>query len=70
MIKKEDIKTMGKVELRRLLFGIARKDVREATNIIIAKCRNIPEEEAKKKKLVLAHEALKVADYFGFEVME
>lgn len=69
MIKKEDIKTMGKVELRRLLYGIARQDVREATNKIIVKSRNITKEEAKKKKLVLAHEVLKVADFFGFEVV-
>lgn len=70
MIKKEQIKTMGKIELRRLLYGISRYDVREVTNTTIAKCRNISVEEAKKKKLVLAHEVLKVADYFGFEVIE
>ncbi|AXG68224.1 hypothetical protein KORDIASMS9_00416 [Kordia sp. SMS9] len=70
MIKKEQFKTMGKIELRRLLYGISRRDVREITNETIAKCRNISVEEAKKKKLVLAHEAMKVADYFGFEVVD
>jgi hypothetical protein len=70
MIKKEQIKTMGKIELRRLLYGISREDVREVTNRTIAECRRISEEEAKKKKLVLAHEVLKIAEYFGFEIIE
>jgi hypothetical protein len=30
---------------------IAKQDVREATNKIIVSCRNISEEEAKKKKI-------------------
>jgi len=69
MIKKEDIKTMGKIELRRLLFGISRKDVRTVTNMVIADCRKISEEEAKKRKLILRHEVLQVLDFFGFEVI-
>jgi hypothetical protein len=68
MIKKEDIKTMGKVELRRLLFGISRKEARIVMNMVIADCRKISENEAKKRKLVLAHEVLKVLDFFGFEI--
>lgn len=68
MIKQEDIQTMGKVELRRMLFGISRKEARIVMNMVISDCRKISEEEAKKRKLVLTHEVLKVLDFFGFEV--
>ncbi|QHI35741.1 hypothetical protein IMCC3317_10890 [Kordia antarctica] len=68
MIKQEDIQTMGKVELRRMLFGISRKEARIVMNTVIADCRKISEVEAKKRKLILRHEVLKVLDFFGFEV--
>lgn len=68
MIKKEQIKTMGKAELQQLLYGIGRDEIRRVMNEVIAERRRIPIEEAKKKKLVLAHEVMKVVDYFGFEV--
>ena len=53
MIKKEDIKTMGKAQLMQLLFGIPREEVRVVVNLVIADCRKISETEAKKRKLIL-----------------
>ena len=68
MIKKEDIKTMGKAQLMVLLYGLPREEVRSVVNLVIADCRKIPEKDAKKIKMVLRHEVLQVLDFFGFEV--
>ena len=68
MIQREHIKTMGKAQLMELIHGVGRKAARDIINTIISENRKIPIIEAKKKKMVLAHEVLKVLDYFGFEV--
>ncbi|MBC8753575.1 hypothetical protein H2O64_02755 [Kordia sp. YSTF-M3] len=68
MIKRDEIKTMGKSQLMELIHGVGREHARNAINTIIAENRKISETEAKKKKMVLRHEVLKVLDYFGFEV--
>jgi hypothetical protein len=37
--------------------------------MVIADCRKISEEEAKKRKLVLAHEVLKVLGFLGLKLI-
>ena len=68
MIQREHIKTMGKAQLMELIHGVGRESARDIINTIISENRKISLTEAKKKKMVLAHEVKKVLDYFGFEV--
>ncbi|AXG70034.1 hypothetical protein KORDIASMS9_02263 [Kordia sp. SMS9] len=70
MISRTQIKTMGKAQLMELIHGVGRQAAREIINVIIAENRKVPLLEAKKKKMVLAHEVKKVLDYFGFEITD
>lgn len=68
MIQRANIQTMGKYELMELIHGVGREQARNTINRIIAENRKISETEAKKKKMVLRPESIKVLDYFGFEI--
>lgn len=68
MIRKEDIKTMGKAELMDMIHGVGRETARELINLVISHSRNISLEDAKKKRLLLKHEAIEIIDFFGFEI--
>lgn len=68
VIKKVEIKTMSKSQLKELIHGVVREQARNTINKIIAENRKISEKEAKKNKMVLRPEIIKELDYFGFEV--
>jgi len=68
MIKRAEIRTMGKYELMELIHGVGRDLARNTINKIIAENRKISEEKAKNKKMVSRPEIIKVLDYFGFEM--
>jgi len=68
MIKRAEIRTMGKYELMGLIHGVGRDLARNTINRIIAENRKISEEKAKNKKMVSRPEIIKVLDYFGFEM--
>lgn len=67
MIKKEDIKTMRKAELKELIKPIGNKSATDAINKIISESRNIKIEIARNQKTVFQKEVKLVLDFFGFE---
>lgn len=66
MVKKEDIRAMGKSELRELLRPISRREASDMINEIIAEKRAITLKEAKYKQIVFVNEVHAILFYFGF----
>ncbi len=67
MINKEQIKTMGKAQLKELVKPISRKYATSIINEVISKQRNIPLSHAKKQKIVFQKEVRIILDFLGFE---
>jgi len=59
---------MGKAQLMELIHGVGIEQARNTINRIMAENRKISEIEAKKKKMILPQESIKVLEYFWFEV--
>ncbi|KAB8151066.1 hypothetical protein EZY14_020175 [Kordia sp. TARA_039_SRF] len=67
MIRKEQIKTMGKAQLRQLVRPVSVKYVTPIINETIAKQRGVSLEFAKKQKIVFQKEVIIILDFLGFE---
>jgi hypothetical protein len=67
MIKKEDIKTMGKAQLRQLVRPVSVQYVTPIINETISRQRNVSLDFAKRQKIVFQKEVKIVLDFLGFE---
>lgn len=67
MIKKQQIQTMGKAQLRELVKPVSAKYATKVINDVISTQRTVPLSFAKRQKIVFQKEVRLVLDFLGLE---